>query len=327
MRLRIIHIISTLEWNDIKIIRTSRLAGLITIFIIYLFAAVMGIITFYCIHNKNLLLNILFSDLAATLFVWAMGVILNNSSVYDPYWSVAPVVIIPLLDCYLKMWNSGVLLMSGLILIWGIRLTVHWMFTFKDLKTQDWRYTQLKKSNPRAWFVTNLFGIHLFPTFIVYLVTVPAYLFFLHFTAMNIGIIAGACLCVFAITLQAVSDRQMMRFRKQRVNLGHVNRTGLWKYMRHPNYLGEILMWWGIYAMLLFSCPRFWLSMAGAIANTLMFVFISIPLMERRQLQTKPEYAEYITRTGMILPKLKIWIRRSQPDQRNRSEIVSYYIL
>ena len=234
-----------------------------------------------------------------------MGVILNNSSIYDPYWSVAPVVIIPLLDWYLKAWKSGVLLLTALILIWGIRLTVHWVFTFKDLKTQDWRYSQLKKGNPRIWFITNLFGIHLFPTSMVYLVSIPAYLFLLNFTEMNIGVVAGACLCAFAIIVQAVSDWQMTRFRKRSVNLGHVNRTGLWRFIRHPNYLGEVLMWWGIYVMLVFSCPGLWYSIIGAIANTLMFIFISIPLMERRQLQTKPEYSEYITQVGMLLPKLK----------------------
>lgn len=235
-----------------------------------------------------------------------MGVVFHNSSIYDPYWSVAPIVIVLLLDGYLKSWSGGMLLITGLILIWGFRLTVHWAFTFKNLNTQDWRYDQYKENSPKIWFITNLMGIHLFPTVMVYLVTIPAYLFLIHFAKMNIGILAGACLSLFAITIQAVSDRQMMRFRNQPANRGRVDQTGLWKFIRHPNYLGEILMWWGVYVMLLFSAPGFWLAIIGAIANTLMFIFVSIPLMEKRQLKSKPEYAQYRAQTGMLLPKLKL---------------------
>jgi steroid 5-alpha reductase family enzyme len=97
----------------------------------------------------------------------------------------------------------------------------------------------------------------------------------------------------------------MRHFRKQPENRGHVNRQGLWKYSRHPNYLGEILMWWGVCLLSLSAPGGSPVFAVGALVNTLMFVFVSVPLMERRQLSGKREYAAYKSETGALLPRLR----------------------
>jgi steroid 5-alpha reductase family enzyme len=278
--------------------------GFIVLFLIYAIATAVGIFVFLALTDYKLLIGLFAADIVATLFVWLIGLLLKNSSVYDPYWSVAPVVMAPLVAAYLKIMNAGVFLLLGVIMFWGIRLTVHWAFTFKNLSVQDWRYTQLKKSNPRLWFIINLFGIHLVPTIVVFLVMIPAFQFIMDFTFLNTGIILSACLCLFAVIIQIFSDTQMRRFRKIITNTYKVNREGLWKYIRHPNYLGEILMWWGVYFMLLSARPDLWLAIVGPMVNTMMFIFISIPLMERRQLDNKPGYAQYKACTGMLFPKI-----------------------
>jgi len=281
-----------------------RAPGFFILFVIYASATAIGVAVFRALPGMKILAVLLAADLAATLFVWLIGLLINNSSVYDPYWSVAPIVLAPLAAAYLKILNAGVLLLLGVILLWGVRLTIHWAFTFKGLNVQDWRYTDLKAAHPKLWFIINLCGIHLVPTAVVYLVMIPAFLFIMDFISLNIGIVLSLCLCVFAVILQTVSDAQMSRFRKSAANAGSVNRAGLWKYIRHPNYLGEILMWWGVYFMLLSIRPDLWFALIGPLANTLMFISISIPLMENRQLRNKPEYSEYKACTGMLLPKL-----------------------
>lgn len=83
--------------------------------------------------------------------------------------------------------------------------------------------------------------------------------------------------------------------------------TGLWSISRHPNYLGEILMWWGIYIIYLTaaagdsSWEMLLLPAAGALANTCLFVFISIPMMEKRQIANKPGYSEYRKKVRMLI--------------------------
>lgn len=284
--------------------RASRQFGLIMLLFIYIVAVLIGILVFRILDGAGLYLRLFVADIAATVFVWLLSIILNNSSVYDPYWSVAPVVMLVLAEIHLGIFHTGALLMTAVILIWSIRLTAHWSTTFKNLKIQDWRYTQLRQAHPRLWLIINLFGIHLFPTLVVFFVLIPALQFVLNFTAMNLGVAIGMLVSLSAVFLQYKADTHMRLFRQDPANLGHVNRIGIWKYSRHPNYLGEILMWWGVYLMLLFSVPFNWLYIIGPIVNTLMFIFISIPLMESRQMQNKPEYIDYKEKTGMLLPQI-----------------------
>jgi hypothetical protein len=68
------------------------------------------------------------------------------------------------------------------------------------------------------------------------------------------------------------------------------------------NYLGEILMWWGVYIIMLSSSPRMWFLGAGALVNTFMFLFVSIPLADKRNRKLRPGFAEYARETRRLLP-------------------------
>ena len=95
------------------------------------------------------------------------------------------------------------------------------------------------------------------------------------------------------------ADTQMQKYRKSGQH--GLIRTGLWKYARHPNYLGEILMWWGIAIQAVSVMPEHWWLVAGAVANTILFFSVSIPLADKRQ-SAKPGYAEYKASTRSLLP-------------------------
>ena len=285
-------------------LKRNRTYGFLVIAAAYLATVAVGIAVFYALAAPSLLWRIFIADLIATLLIWMVGLFFQNSSIYDPYWSVAPSVIIPLIAGHSGSLSVGVCLMIGVILFWGVRLTLNWAHTFENLDTQDWRYTKIKQGHPRLWFVTNLFGIHLFPTLVVFLVMIPAIQFIVYAAKVNVGVILSMLLCIGAVLLQLVSDTQMRHFRRDKRNVGKVMDRGLWKYSRHPNYLGEIFMWWGIYFMALFSGVSPWIALVGPLANTLMFLGVSVPLMEDRLLGNKKGYAEYKTKTGMLLPKL-----------------------
>lgn len=91
----------------------------------------------------------------------------------------------------------------------------------------------------------------------------------------------------------------MHKFRKNRP--APFIRTGLWKHSRHPNYLGEILMWWGVGLSVLCAAPSAWYLAAGAVANTILFFAVSIPMADKRQ-SRKDGFAEYKKQTRMLLP-------------------------
>ena len=78
-------------------------------------------------------------------------------------------------------------------------------------------------------------------------------------------------------------------------------RLGLWKHSRHPNYLGEILVWGGVGLSVVCAAPSAWYLAAGAVANTLLFLAVSIPMADKRQ-SRKEGFAEYKKQTRMLLP-------------------------
>ena len=102
--------------------------------------------------------------------------------------------------------------------------------------------------------------------------------------------------------LEFLSDKEMHQFRK--LKTGSFIRIGLWKYSRHPNYLGEICMWWTIALSACCVLPFRWYYLTGALANTLLFLFVSIPLADGKQ-AAKPGFEEYKHDTRMLLPIAK----------------------
>lgn len=270
-----------------------------------------GIIIYKLLNNHPVWLKVLGADIAATITIFLISSFFKNASIYDPYWSVIPLVIALLLLIDQKSFNAFNIVLLVVISFWSIRLTANWIYTFKDLKHQDWRYDMLKKKSGKMYPLINLVGIHLFPTLIVYGCMLPLIVFIKDDLSSNLSssffkmavFIIGCLLSVFAVFLQLFSDVQMQKFRNDPQNKGKFISTGLWKYSRHPNYLGEILMWWGIFIATQLTST--WLFFIGPLLNTLMFLFISIPMAENRLKGYKEGFLEYAARTHKLLPIIK----------------------
>jgi steroid 5-alpha reductase family enzyme len=264
-------------------------------------AAVIGIFVYRALSLAPWL-NLLIADVVATIFTFIISVALNNASVYDPYWSVQPIVIVVAFACVYGLNAMGILLLT-VICLWGLRLTANWAYTFHGLTHQDWRYTMLKQTTGKWYPFVNFFGIHLVPTLVVYLVTMPAVTVIMLAPAFNVRAILYVFVSVLAFTMQGIADVQMHKFRKEKK--GTFIRDGLWKYSRHPNYLGEILMWWGVALASICVLPKMWWMITGAIANTLLFLGISIPMADKRQ-SKKDGFPAYKEQTRMLFPLKKV---------------------
>ena len=284
----------------------SRKISLLVIFFIYTIALFSGMGIYYLVSDLHLLFSFFIANISATVIVWIFGLVLKNSSVYDPYWSVAPIIIVLSWTIFLRSYFTitGILLLSAII-IWGIRLTLNWALRWGGLKHQDWRYSMLKRKSPKTWFLTNLAGINIMPTIIVYIALIPAY--FTLSSKKEASFFTGFAflICFVAIAIQAVSDIQMDSFKKRNKNRAdHIDR-GLWRYSRHPNYFGEVLFWWGIWLMQLSLEPGLWFTVAGPLLMTLLFIFVSIPMMEKYILGKIPSYNKYQKKVSALMP----WIR------------------
>ena len=273
----------------------------------YLVAGAVALAVAMSLRGEHPILVAAAADLAATIAIFAFSRAFRNSSFYDAYWSVAPIAIA--FYWWLSAPDSGAdpvrrFLVLALVSLWGIRLTANWARGWRGLGHQDWRYTDLEERTGRAYWAVSLLGIHLFPTVMVFLGCLPLFPA-LAGPVRPVGVLdlVAAGVTGFAVWLEATADRQLRRFTTASHPSGEFLRSGLWAWCRHPNYLGEILFWWGLAAFSLAAGVVSWWTAAGAIAITVMFRVVSLPMIERRMTERRPAYAEYARRTTALPPR------------------------
>lgn len=285
-------------------LKESRAASFAVIAAVYILATALGILVYRALVLPWWL-ALLVADVAATVFTFIFSLIFSNASVYDPYWSVQPPIILAAYALGGELTLFGVLLLMA-VSLWAVRLTANWAYTFGDLKHQDWRYTMLSEKTGALYPLVNLVGIHMVPTLVVWGCVLPAAYAIIFGVRASLLSYILILISPLAVLLQGAADIQMHKYRKNRTSA--FIRSGLWQYSRHPNYLGEILMWWGVGLSVVAAAPDAWYLLGGALANTALFLLVSIPLAEGKQ-SKKAGYSEYKRETRMLLPIKKFGVR------------------
>lgn len=285
---------------------TKRKKDLSQIILIYTGVAFIGFITAE-ISTGQPIIRAGIANLAMTVSIFIVSIWKKNSSAYDAYWSIIP----SFLTIWLffepntqpwGIWHWASMLMVNL---WSWRLSYNWAKGWSGWAHEDWRYIELKAKHGSLYPIINFFGIHLFPTIIVFLSSLS--LFFIaetsNFSAtlMMIGLSIG----LLGILIESVADAQLHKFRNRPDRMEETGRelldTGLWRIIRYPNYLGEIMFWWGVAALGLGAGGHWWLII-GAISMVGLFGFVSIPMKNKHMQQRYPEFDDYRSRTRAFLP-------------------------
>jgi len=250
--------------------------------LVYLLAFFVAVISIYMLPF-SILINTLYADLAATLVVFIFSRIYKNSSIYDPYWSVAPILIVGfwLVNFGKSYFDYREMLIFILVCWWGFRLTWNWILRWNGLKDEDFRYVDLKKSKGIIAFTLDFVGIHFFPTLIVFVGLLPVY-HILSTESISLNYIDGFAivLTVVAILIETIADNQLRDFKRN--NNSGTLKSGLWKYVKYPNYLGENLFWWGLFLFALAASADYWKLIFAPISMNMLFILISIPMMKKR---------------------------------------------
>lgn len=278
-------------------LKTSKCAGLALFAGIYLLAYIAGFLV--AASAEAFVWKMLLFDLTATVVIWAVSLILSNSSLYDAYWSLTPMVMVicGIAEYYANL-NLYHWIFIAVCLLWSTRLTANWIITFEDLSWEDWRYRQYRELPPPLWHLANFFGIMLIPTLFVFAGMVPMFIFMtLRANALSL---IGSAAVLLGTALEFFADRQMRCFLRETAEK-KTCREGLWKYSRHPNYLGEILIWVGVYLALICTDVSKWYLGGGVVLMVFLFNVISIPLAEKRHLSRRADYAEYRKNTSKLL--------------------------
>ncbi len=285
----------------------DRTRAFLWVSVAYLVALVVALVTGIVCGERHPIAVAFAADVAATLAIFAFSFAFGNSSFYDAYWSVVP----PLVALWFVVapGSEGVAtrqcLVVALVLLWALRLTLNWARGWSGLDHEDWRYVELRRKAGRIgyWFV-SLFGLHGMPTAIVFLGLLPLWPALARGTR-PLGWLDGvaAAVTLAGVAFEFFADNALRRFRLSNPPPDAILERGLWAWSRNPNYLGEMLFWFGL-ALFSFAAAGFvWWAWLGAPAMVAMFLGTSIPMKEARMLARRPAYAERQRRVSLVIPR------------------------
>jgi steroid 5-alpha reductase family enzyme len=245
------------------------------------------------------------ADVAATVAVFAFSFANDNTSFYDPYWSVAPVVIavwLALGPGAARGLDARQVAVLALVTLYGMRLTFNWARGWAGIRHEDWRYVEFRQKTGKAYWLVSLSALHLFPTVMVLLGCLPLHAALVApATPFGLLDVVAVVVTLAAIVIEALADEQLRAFRRSKRADGDICTVGLWSWSRHPNYFGEMSFWFGLWLFGVANGAPWWAAL-GWVAMVVMFVGATIPMAEKRSLSRRPHYADHQKRVSMVLP-------------------------
>ncbi|NCC58340.1 MAG: DUF1295 domain-containing protein [Synergistales bacterium] len=193
-------------------------------------------------------------------------------------------------------------LVTGLVVIWGVRLAVHIYFRNRG-KAEDFRYAKWRRDWGKYFLLRSYLQVFMLQGALL-VVIVWSVIFINMHPVRGLSVLDALGLLVWTtgFFFEAVGDYQLLRFTRDPANKGCVMKTGLWRYTRHPNYFGEATMWWGIFLMAL-PLEGGYAALISPLTITFLLLKVSgIPMLEKKLMETQEGYAEYARRTSAFVP-------------------------
>jgi steroid 5-alpha reductase family enzyme len=284
----------------------SKFAGQVFVLLAYLAALLAAMAVGRTSLGMHPIAIAALADVVATLVVFAFSFALDNSSVYDPYWSVAPLPIAIYWSTSAGVFGLRQVLILALLTLWGARLTTNWALRWRGPADEDFRYVEIRAKTGKAYWPASLASIHVLPTAWVFLGLVPIFPALIRHDFALLDVVA-ALVTGLAVAIETIADLQLRRYLRSPHDEHGILNAGLWSRCRHPNYLGEILFWWGLFLFGMAAHTGWvWsaISVLGPLSITLLFVFVSVPWMDRRMLSRHPAWAEHMKKTRALVPWL-----------------------
>ena len=242
--------------------------------------------------------------LTSALALWLASIPLRDVCIIDMFFALIIVAITLTAFALAPAYNTLQWVLLAMVLLWALRITAH-LIGRNWGHGEDPRYTKLRSwvNNERAFIWLSLRQVFLLQAVVLWLASLPVQVGLFAGTR-QIGLLAmlGSLLWLLGLIVETVADAQLRRFRAQPENRGTVLCTGLWRYSRHPNYFGELCVWWGIW---LVACevPLGWLTVVGPLAYSYLVVNVTgQKTLDKKLAREKPGYAEYMARTSGLIP-------------------------
>ncbi|MGH2900863.1 MAG: DUF1295 domain-containing protein [Solirubrobacteraceae bacterium] len=235
--------------------------------------------------------------------VWGLSVWKRDASIVDVGWGPGFALIALVAFAVSDGAPARRALVTGLTVVWGLRLGVYLAWRAWG-KPEDFRYQAMRRHWGARFPVVSLFSVFALQGVLMWIVSLPVQLAQVAREPAALGALdaLGAGLWLVGMFFESVGDWQLARFKADPASARHVMDRGLWRYTRHPNYFGDCVVWWGLFAIALAVPGGAW-SVVGPIVMTVLLRRVSgVTLLERSLLKRRPGYAEYVARTNPFIP-------------------------
>ncbi|MBR9980782.1 MAG: DUF1295 domain-containing protein [Desulfatitalea sp.] len=237
---------------------------------------------------------------------WVISVARRDVTVVDSLWGLGFILIAWLTVVRADGYAGRAWLLVAMTTVWGLRLSGS-LWRRNRGKGEDPRYGAWRaQTGPAFWWV-SLFKVFLLQAAVLWLISL----------ALQVGISApvparwtgwdllGLALWLVGMVLEATADRQLARFKSDPESRGRIMDRGLWAYSRHPNYFGEILIWWGIFFVAAAAPGGGWTVASPLLLTYVLVRLTGVALTEKTMRARRTGYAEYQQRTSVLVP----WFR------------------
>ena len=228
---------------------------------------------------------------------YLVSLLIHRGDIADIAWGLG-FILVAWSSFFLLRPTSPTLFLNLLVTIWGLRLATH-IFLRNRNKPEDSRYAAWRKDWGTWYPLRSYLQIFLLQGLFLFLIAIP--IIFANLTSIDFSpfYILGIFIWLVGFTFESLADYQLSIFKKNSKNKGKIMMTGVWSLSRHPNYFGEVSLWWGIYLM---TFPLGWWTLIGPLTITLLILGVSgIPMLERRY-KGDQEYAKYQARVSAFFP-------------------------
>ena len=235
------------------------------------------------------------------LILFIIGQLIKDNSIVDIGWGIGYIVLIGFHMLTAPIVNLSALLVSVLIIIWGLRLSYH--IAKRNMgRGEDPRYEKMRARWGRKQKLNAFFKVYMLQALFMYIIATPIMITFAAGgDIFGNTIYIGLAIWFIGFLFEVIADNQLKNFKNKPQNKGKIMTKGLWRYSRHPNYFGEVTIWWGIFVITLSSFNGV-MAIWSPILITYLLLFVSgIPMLEEKYKDNK-EFIEYAKRTSVFFP-------------------------
>lgn len=249
----------------------------------------------------------LLASLALFTWIWRASVKRNDAGIVDIYWAPG-FVLVGLVEASLAFPPSlaGMTLLA-LTALWALRLAVHLARRHRASQSEDPRYAAMRAEGGPSWPQESLWRVFLVQALALWAIATPVHAALLpgtEFVSPGLLTLAGGALFAIGFLIEAIADAQLARFKQDPAHWGRIFTGGLFGLCRHPNYLGEIAVWWGLGLIAWSLTDRPWALIGPALLTFFILKVSGIPPLEK-VLATRPGYAEWAERVPALWPRLR----------------------